>query len=575
LLAVGYDQLKKLLLHSFGDHLSHDADLSSDLLDVLFDMLVDGDFDARNFFLIQVSKFSPDIPPITALTHTVIQNKDVVILLFQLVPLFPISVQMELFDTFTSILVNCPSNLATCCEAGLISELTWSIPGITRAICKEKEESHLYHTKRRKAIEEDLEARSPPAESAMGHGDKSKDPTNEHRVLLDKVVHLIQVLARYSITVRELKQLLNLVKPKKTSLFIGNYISLQELLGPNLDDHVDDGYCLESKMLTTWTVLRSIHHILAFQAEMRGEFFGKKDGDAGQAASAVKKTTRGIPLWTFNFNGKTSQFVLSSLPQWPPAGGNFSFSTWLNIESFESPSVIRNFRPRLLSFLTAENYGFEFYFSEGFLHYHIRCPSGGGDPADVQYHKFDFQFSPKKWYHVALTFISSSRIWGKSSEIKLYVNSAYTQKIGIRGQVQVFKNVAAGRIGCGSYGSFCLENEKFQVSQSRANRQRFASQRNPSTLGMTQSATIPDKRDRPRRSGRRNSADSRRLSLMDRAGTTLEIETKDPSEKFTFFGQMCAIYFFEEELQQKEISEIFLLGPTHYSDFRSNTIRGL
>lgn len=409
---------------------------------------------------------------------------------------------------------------------------------------------------------------------ATDDSDAIKDPTNEHRVLLDKVVHLIQVLARYSITVRELKQLMNLVKPKKTSLFIGNFISLQELLGPNLDDHADDNYFLESTMLTTWTVLRSLHHILAFQAEMRGEFFGKSSGGVSPSGAVMKRGTRGVPLWSFNFNGKTSQFLLGPLASWPPSGGNYSFSTWINIESFESPSAIRNFRPRLLSFLTADNIGFELYFSDGFLYYHMRSVTGS-EPPEVQIHKFEtFQFSPKKWYHLTLTFVNFSRIWGKSSEVKLYVNSVFYQKITVRGQTQLVKNIAAARIGCGSSGSFHLENEKSQST--RSSRPRFFSQKTP----MSASAPIPHL-DQPSTnslngSGRRSSvSDSRRVSLMDRTGATLEVDTKDPAEKFTFFGQMCAIYFFDEELAPKEVSEIFLLGPTHYSDFRSNTVKDI
>lgn len=499
------------------------------------------------------------------------------LLLFKLAPLFPITVQMELFDTFTSILVNCPSNLATCCEAGLISELTWSIPGITRAICKEKNGSGVVRKKRAVLMREDEENDGEridysSANPVVVEEAANKDPTNEHRVLLDKVVHLIQVLARYSITVRELKQLLNLVKPKKTSLFIGNFISLQELLGPNLDDHAEDNHFLESKMLTTWTILRSVHHILAFQAEMRGEFFGKNSlGATAGPTPLLKRSTRGVPLWTFNFNGKSSQFIVGQLPVWPPAGGNYSFSTWINIESFESPSAICNFRPRLLSFLTPDNVGFELYFVDGFLHYHIRA-GAGSELAEVQTFKFEsFQFSPKKWYHLTLTFVNFSRLWSKSSEVKLYVNSIFYQKIAIRGQTQVFKNIACGRIGCGSRGSFRLENERSNRSGRNNGRPRFFSQKTPASadFGMDDLS-----KSASRSPGRRGSiSDSRRVSLMDRTGTTLEIESKDPAEKFTFFGQMCAIYFFEEELQPKEIVEIFALGPTHYSDFRSSTVR--
>jgi hypothetical protein len=311
---------------------------------------------------------------------------------------------------------------------------------------------------------------------------------------LNKVVHLIRVIARYSITVRELKQLLNLAKPKQTLLLLGNEISVEELLGANYDCG-DDGDCPESQKLATRKVLRLIHHILEFQAE----------------------AAQGKPLGTFNFNGRTSQFVLGSLPQWPPSGSNpsWSFSTWIRSESFSS-------QPRLLSFFTAENYGFELYFEEGMLHYDIRSPAAvGSEPPLLQNHKFDFPFAPKTWYHLALTFSSSSRIWGKSSEIRLYVNGILRQKIEILGQVQVFKNLEAGRIGCGSSRSLSLEKEK--------------------------SGDPPEK-----------------------------TEAGDAAlEKFTFFGEMSAIYFFEGELLPKEISEIFSLGPAYSSDFAPNSTQGL
>lgn len=67
--AIGYDQLKKLLTHAFGDYLARDAHLASELLGVLFDMLVDGPFDPSTYFLIQVGFLFFEIMSCTIFTR--------------------------------------------------------------------------------------------------------------------------------------------------------------------------------------------------------------------------------------------------------------------------------------------------------------------------------------------------------------------------------------------------------------------------------------------------------------------------------------------------------------------------
>lgn len=98
----GYAHLKVLILKIFQNV------PTLDVLNSLLNMLVDGTFDLQN--------------------RKIIQNVDVVLLIFNLSPYFTFETRSVLFNTFISILSDCPVNGSVCSSVGLISLLIDSIP---------------------------------------------------------------------------------------------------------------------------------------------------------------------------------------------------------------------------------------------------------------------------------------------------------------------------------------------------------------------------------------------------------------------------------------------------------------
>lgn len=74
--------------------------------------------------------------------------------------------------------------------------------------------------------------------------------------------------------------------------------------------------------------------------------------------------------------------------------------------------------PRLFSFLSADNQGFEAYFHGQFLV--VESASAKGKKASLH---FTFAFKPRQWYFVGLEHTYKQALLGKSdSEVRLYVN---------------------------------------------------------------------------------------------------------------------------------------------------------
>lgn len=368
---VGYPQLAKLIVNSF------DHSLTNNLVDVLFDMLFDGKFQTNS--------------------RMIIQNHEIVVLIFNLFQYFGSTEQIKIFNFLIDLLSQHPINRSICCSAGLNLNLISMIPVVANLIWEKN--------------------------------------SGTDCILLERLMSTIEILAKNSITVPELRLLLNLAAPRKTSLFIGNAIQIKELIGGSQSDGVLDG----PTQLVTWFTLRTIHVIISRQGPRKVE-----------GRIQIK-----WPRVMFDFDGKSSRLTLPPIQCFPPPSCNsFSFSTWIRVESYASPARVRFYEPRLWSMLTADGDGFELILREGALYFQSRS----GDPKQrlKQRFKFDFSFFEHQWYNLVLTVVNSSMPWGKSADITLYVNGECLPKCAFKGLLQ-FNNLMLNCIGCGSQASLGLD----------------------------------------------------------------------------------------------------------------------
>ncbi|EFA75292.1 BEACH domain-containing protein [Heterostelium album PN500] len=97
---IGYDSLKNIIVKS-------ERSISEKTMNILLDMMVDGDFDREYNY--------------------VIQNSDATLLIFQLLQHFPLELQHQILDTFTPIVLKCTTNQSVCCNCHLIYHLLGAI----------------------------------------------------------------------------------------------------------------------------------------------------------------------------------------------------------------------------------------------------------------------------------------------------------------------------------------------------------------------------------------------------------------------------------------------------------------
>lgn len=157
------------------------------------------------------------------------------------------------------------------------------------------------------------------------------------------------------------------------------------------------------------------------------------------------------PACSFEFDGESSGLLGPGESRWPFSNG-FAFATWIYIESFAdtlntaaaaaaiaAAAAAKSGKssamsaaaaatalagegtthmPRLFSFISSDNLGFEAYFHGQFL----VVESGGGRGRKVSLH-FTHAFKPKCWYFIGLEHTSKQGLMGKSeSELRLYVD---------------------------------------------------------------------------------------------------------------------------------------------------------
>jgi len=91
--SIGYDTIKDIIIKCEGV-------ISENTMNILFDMIVDDEFDKEYNYIIQ--------------------NSDAMILLFNLLRYFPIKYQHKILDDFTDIVQKCTTNQSVCCNCHLI-----------------------------------------------------------------------------------------------------------------------------------------------------------------------------------------------------------------------------------------------------------------------------------------------------------------------------------------------------------------------------------------------------------------------------------------------------------------------
>ncbi|KAI0489294.1 hypothetical protein KFK09_029136 [Dendrobium nobile] len=157
------------------------------------------------------------------------------------------------------------------------------------------------------------------------------------------------------------------------------------------------------------------------------------------------------PACSFEFDGESSGLLGPGESRWPFCNG-FAFATWIYIESFAdtlntaaaaaaiaAAAAAKSGKssamsaaaaatalagegtthmPRLFSFISSDNLGFEAYFHGQFL----VVESGGGRGRKASLH-FTHAFKPRRWYFIGLEHSSKQGLMGKSeSELRLYVD---------------------------------------------------------------------------------------------------------------------------------------------------------
>ncbi|KAL6004718.1 BEACH domain-containing protein C2 [Asimina triloba] len=170
---------------------------------------------------------------------------------------------------------------------------------------------------------------------------------------------------------------------------------------------------------------------------------------------ALEKAMGGMeargPACTFEFDGESSGLLGPGESRWPFNSG-YAFATWIYVESFAdtlntataaaaiaAAAAARSGKssamsaaaaasalagegtahmPRLFSFLSADNQGFEAYFHAQFLV--VESGSSKGKKASLH---FTYAFKPQCWYFIGLEHTCKQGLLGKAeSELRLYVD---------------------------------------------------------------------------------------------------------------------------------------------------------
>jgi Beige/BEACH domain/Neurobeachin beta propeller domain/Neurobeachin/BDCP, DUF4704 alpha solenoid region/Neurobeachin alpha solenoid region/PH domain associated with Beige/BEACH len=358
---IGYDQLKRLLLRA------EQNKPSRELYAALFDVMVEGEFDVDQ--------------------HFTIRNPNIIDVMFWMLPSCNLAHQVEFLHVFIAICSRSVLNQSHCCRPGhaVIDQLL------------------------------DIFGKTPHVD--VIHAPEQRD------VLRMTMLQLIELVGAHSISVRQLKRILALMRSEP--------ISLQHALPPafpiniDADSSADDSsFHGRSPSITpaeSGTLLRGLASNAASRALNSSEMTIKvRSRYTTSLLRAIQNMclTEG-PSSFFYFDGIRSGLHVLGRDKWSSLG--YSFSTWLRIESFEHPLHARSdvklqsHAPRLFSFTNDHTRGIDCYFVNGQLTMEI--DSGKNR---VHVHTFhNVKLECKRWYHIA---ISHSVRTFSPGDISLYID---------------------------------------------------------------------------------------------------------------------------------------------------------
>ena len=415
---IGYDELAKLLLRAEGKHPSRELFAS------LFDMLVDGDFVPNKNYIIQ--------------------NPEVITLLFRLLPKCEPIHQLQFLTTFTSIVARSSLNQSYCCSVNLLDillDLFCSFPlldvnlvasqmsrpsiDIATGFVSQAGIRQLGAWTEYEEKEKERERRKAQSRRYRGISSSSADPTsNLHQpsgaegvaldntvgvpdgysdILKRKAIQLMQIVGTHSLTVKQLKRFFSLMKSTKLVVDVvpgvtvpANGSASSQLPSSNSSSSMTSGSG-ETGPVT------SIETRCPYNADL--------------LEAIEQMTMKEGPNNFFYFDGVKSGLAIPEIEKWPSHG--YAFSTWIRVESYSHPrphSVPKKFhQPRLFCFLTSDGCGVECFFDNERLILQVTTSRN----KTFIYSMSQFTLKPRRWYHLVIS--HSVGMFG-SNEVRMYVD---------------------------------------------------------------------------------------------------------------------------------------------------------
>ncbi|KAJ5067924.1 beach domain-containing protein lvsc [Anaeramoeba ignava] len=240
------------------------------------------------------------------------------------------------------------------------------------------------------------------------------------------------------------------------------------------------------------------------------------------------------PHTFFNFDGRTTFLELPKIQSWPAIRG-FAFLTWMRIESLQDPLKKPNYEPRLFSFMNENSEGLELYLQSNEKlddeNWEVTQSSQLGIPKGNALQK---QNLSQKSIHSSSKTISMNLVFKTSSTVA--------------------KDMA------------CFNELKMEMKKWIFISVVHSSSKN--SLGQECKVYIDGKLigKLPMKFPTFNSE-----LTHNRIGSNFAIPKSGILRENHFYGQMGAIYFFNDTLSAYQIEKIFKLGPDYLSSFEEQT----
>ncbi|KAJ3443161.1 beige/beach-related [Anaeramoeba flamelloides] len=272
-----------------------------------------------------------------------------------------------LLDTFLQITRKSIHNISCCCISGLIFELAKLIPkieisnnDINDGIIENKNIDQILTNKDHKIkndqtnksdqkiikdqqIKDDQSNITNKKYKIKIHKNQVQNKNknaNDNKLLLNKMLLLMTILGSHSLTVKELKVIINLL----TSL-PGNYRPPYQL-----------------------PLLKSIRNMM----------------NSTNLTFNIDNYKFQNPKIFFEFDGQLSSLQINQLNNWPSKKG-YTFTSWIRIISLTHPKQKPFYLPRLFCFLNEKNYGFEAFLQSNNSYFEINHQKNiqNGDYNDI------------------------------------------------------------------------------------------------------------------------------------------------------------------------------------------------